>query len=190
MMNTLTAGIGGVACLALALVSTTQAQEKPSEPPKVATFHQMEIYNGPVRTVHYFSAGASTAERSNMREVERSENEAALADQLLDLRRQYVSNERFLENRRREVQKLYYGYHASYNYGYYGYYSPFAYYAYLGNGAEYWPGLGNGTVSQGLFGVGDEGVIKAAIAQTLAAHRPGLPGDSRLAEPRPAGTQR
>ena len=169
-MNALAAGIGGAACLTVALVSTSGAQEKPSEPRKVEPF-RMEIYNGPVRTVHYFSAGASKAEQSELREVERSENEASLADQLLDLRRQYVSNERFLENRRREVQHLNYGYYSTNNYGYY---SPYAYYGNFWNGNPYWPGLGSGTVSQGLFGVGDEGVIKTEIAKTLAAHRQGL----------------
>src|SRR5262245_59922741 len=168
MMNTL-AGLGSAACLALALVSTTQAQENLGKPRKEATFHRMEIYNGPVRTVHYFSAGASTAEQANLRELERSENEAALADQLLDLRRQYVSNESFLENRRRNVQQLYYGYYSSDNYGYFGYYSPYTYYGYGWYGSPYWPGLGGGTEARGLFGVGDEGVIKTEMARTLAA---------------------
>jgi hypothetical protein len=183
MMNTLVAGIGGAACFALALVPTTHAQEKPSEPRKEATF-RMEIYNGPVRTVRYFSDEASTAERSNLLEVERRENEAALADQLQDLRRQYVTNESLLENRRRDVQLLYYGYYGSYNYGYYGYYFPYPDYGYIGNGTSYWPGSSGGTVSSGLFGVGDEGVIKTAIAQALAAHGPGLPPPQQSPGPR------
>ena len=40
-MNTL-AGLGSAACLALALVSTTQAQENLGKPRKEATFHRME----------------------------------------------------------------------------------------------------------------------------------------------------
>ena len=52
--------------------------------------HRLQIYNGPLRTVHYFSASGSPGEQANFREAERAENQVDLANQLLDLRNQYV----------------------------------------------------------------------------------------------------
>jgi hypothetical protein len=174
-MKTVTACFGSAACLALALVSGGKAQEKPAAQNE-SGFHRIEIYNGPFRMVHYASFGASTGEQTLLHDVERSENEAALADQLLALRRQYVRDESILEKRRRQVQELYYGYWnvgnpglitgigavaTAYPFGY-SYYAPYNY-AYLS-----YPSVASGTSVNGLYGVGDEGRIKTELARTLA----------------------
>src|SRR5262249_11722930 len=143
--------------------------------------HRMEIYNGPTRSIEYIYGGLSPSEESAVREMQRAANEALLADDLLALRRQYVSSERALEARRREVQTLVYGsaseasntfpassggwggwggwggypFLSAYPYGYYGptFSSSFS-----------------GSSSYSLAnGVGDEGVIKTAMARTIAA---------------------
>jgi hypothetical protein len=180
-MKTVTACFGSAACLALALVSVAKAQEKQAAQNEPG-FHRIEIYNGPARMVHYSSFGASTGEQTLLRDVERGENEAALADQLLALRRQYVRDESILEKRRSQVQELFYGYWSvlspslvsgaalttypfassiSYPFGY-SYYAPYNY-AY-----PYYTSVGSGTSVNGLYGVGDEGRIKTELARTLA----------------------
>jgi hypothetical protein len=179
-MNTVTACVGSAACFTLMLVSTANAQDKPPVQTKERT-HRMEVYNGPYRTVHYFSDGASAEEEAKLRETERNENEAALADQLQALRRQYVADESLLERRRRDVQWLFYG-HSNvissglypYGYGYYApygysYYAPYNSYGSSWYGYPYSPGFGSVTSMNGLFGVGDEGRIKSELAKSLAA---------------------
>jgi hypothetical protein len=76
--------------------------------------HRMEVWNGPVRSVHYFSYGISPGEQASLRDLERAENEVAVADGLLGLRALYLRNERLLEQRRGEVQRLLYGYSSQY----------------------------------------------------------------------------
>jgi hypothetical protein len=178
-MNTVSACVGCATCFALALVSSASAQEKPSGQAKAP--HRMEIFNGPYRTVHYYSDEASAADQAKLREREHNENEAALADQLQALLRQYVADESYLERRRREVQWLYYG-HAnvintgldSYDYDYfapyrYGYSSPYYGYGYGGGYGYPLPGYTSVTSMNGLFGVGDEGRFKSELAKALAA---------------------
>jgi len=170
----------------LALVCVANAQEKPAGQAKQPASHRMEIYNGPYRTVHYFSAsGSSQADQAKLNEIERTENAAALGDQVHGLLGQYLANERVLERRRFQVQNLYYGhsnvisqwliggqamganpyaydYYYPYNYGYYG-----PYYGYYGGGSGYWPGTV--TSMNGLAGATDGGLIKAELARALAA---------------------
>jgi len=70
----------------------------------------MEIFNGPYRTVRYFSQDQSASEQNTLRDLARAENEASVADQWLALREQYLRNERALENQRHAVNRIYYGY--------------------------------------------------------------------------------
>lgn len=179
-MNTATTWPGIAACLALALASTAGAQEKQPAQTKDTASHRLEIYNGPYRTVHYFADGASAAEQDKLRERERTENEAALTDQVHALLRQYVADESLLERRRRDVQWLYYGHSnvttstfSPYGYGYYapyyGYYGPYTSYGYYGYGYPYGGDFTSVTSTNGLFGVGDEGRMKAELAKVLAA---------------------
>jgi hypothetical protein len=172
--------VGGAVCFALVLVSTAKAQEKPAGETKGPAYHRIEIYNGPYRTVHYYSDGASAEDQTKLRDRERNENEAAMADQLQALLRQYVADESILERRRRNVQLLFYGhsnvisevypyynefypsYDAPYGYGYYAPYNSFGY-------SSYWPGFTSVTSTNGLFGVGDEGRLKSELVRSLAA---------------------
>ena len=166
--------------------SPAQAQEVRPAADTDSGVHRMELYNGPLRTVHYFSLGMSPGEQSSLHALERAENEVAAADQVLALRRQYVMNERRLESRRAEVQRLLYGYNSVQPNNvlpFLGYSSnastalgPF------GPGGEALPvgfgypgypypatGGGLGSSSQTLaFGMGDEGRIKTDVARTLS----------------------
>jgi len=71
--------------------------------------HRLVIHNGKTTTVAYFGKDEAAA-----RERARRENEAALADDVLAVRRQYVANESVLEARRHAVKMLLYGYTTSY----------------------------------------------------------------------------
>src|SRR6516162_8071463 len=63
----------------------------------------MQIQNGPLQTVHYFSAkGMSANDVAALHDRERTENEISLSHQLAALRVQYVANERALESKRFE----------------------------------------------------------------------------------------
>jgi len=144
--------------------------------------HRMEIYNGPTRSVEYISSGLSPSEESAVREMQRTENEAAYADDLLSLRRQYVSSERALEARRRAVQSLIYGYvsdesntftasNGGWNGGFggYPYLSAYPYNSPYGYLPASFSSSFSGSSTYGLmYGVGDEGVIKTAMARTIA----------------------
>jgi hypothetical protein len=171
----------GLAALLLLAASGAWAQDKKGAPPpeEHGFVHRMVIYNGPVRTVHYINRGLTPAEQAAARDLEHAENEAVLASHLLDLRIQYVADEQALEAHRRHMQRLLYGYSsettaqagvfAGPGYGYYPYYG---YGGYWGRG---WGGgwAGYASVSSSAFnslayGVGDEGVLKCAMAQTLA----------------------
>jgi hypothetical protein len=179
-MGTVFSRAAGAACLALGLASVASAQVKPAARVSDSGVHRMEILNGSMRSVHYVSAGMPVTEQTTLRELERAENEVALSDQLAALRRQYVNDERFMQNRRQVVQQLLYGYSsdltggfypgtsiAAYPFGTYGYGFPYAY----GYGYGVGPYLagGYGTASQSLaYGIGDEGAIKTDIAKTLA----------------------
>jgi hypothetical protein len=152
-----------------------------------AGVHRMEIYNGPLRSVHYIYRGLSPSEAQAVRELERAENESTLANEMLALRMQYVSGERGADAQRRFSQQQLYGYTAAeseagaisygrrvYPYGYIGS-SPF-----WGGWGMGWGGYGGGgMMASGAFssadavglglGVGDEGRIKTEMARTVAS---------------------
>src|SRR5438045_1529034 len=75
--------------------------------------HTMEIYNGPVRTVGYFTPRGARVEQDALTNLSRAENQVSLADQLLSLRRQYAADESRLEARRSNVQETFYGFGTS-----------------------------------------------------------------------------
>jgi hypothetical protein len=175
-----TARVLGVV-LGVALAASCPAQEKPP-------FHRMEIYNGPNRTVAYFGLDLSPGERAALRDLERTENDAAYADSLLALRRQYVNSELLLEPRRQTVQQVLYGRSiqrslgafaagAAYGAGALGSFYPYYPYAYgygsFGSGLGLSPGFAlaaSSTLSESLAnGVGYEGAIKTEMARTIAA---------------------
>jgi hypothetical protein len=183
-MNTVTARVGSAGCIIVALVGAANAQEK--KPAQEPASHRMEIYNGPYRTAAYFSEGAAAADQAKLLDAERRENEGAVGDQLHTLLRQYLADESVLQRRRREVQLLYYGHSnvisqwliggqviGAYPYGFgydiptiYNGYAPYGY-GYAGSGNSYSPGTVTST--NGLFGVGDEGPIKAELIRALGA---------------------
>lgn len=168
--------------LALGLLLTAApvgAQEKPAEP----RTHKLEIFNGPVRTVHYYADGLSTGERASLSDLQRLENEMAFTNNLANLRNQYVRDERDMQRRRFTVQNLLYGNSTSYSSGFYpggfggwggwggGFGLPLAYsYPFVGGWGGWGGYSGNaGVTTQSLaFGMGDEGVIKNEMARVLA----------------------
>lgn len=98
--------------VALVVASPAWAQKlkkaDTSQPPEV---YRMEIFNGSMRTVHYITPSyMSPSEAATLKEIERTENELALNDQLFALRAQYAVNEQALEAKRRAMQELLYGY--------------------------------------------------------------------------------
>src|SRR5258708_2920134 len=84
--------------LVVARAAGAQQPVKPAAQTTESGFHRMMIYNGSMPTSHYFATSGSAGEQAGLRDVERTENEAALADQLMALRRQYVTHESQLEN--------------------------------------------------------------------------------------------
>ena len=101
----------GAALAALVVAGSVQAEpprKKVSSPqPSV---HQMELFNGPSRTVRNFALGyLSTSEVASLGDLERLENEAAFAQDVQALKHQYVLSERLLETHRRVVQQELYG---------------------------------------------------------------------------------
>jgi hypothetical protein len=180
-MRTVSTPAGLAAGLLLA-ASTAWAQDKKAAPPPVppqerAFVHRMVIYNGPIRTVHYINGGLSPAEQAAARDLGRAENEAELADHLLDLRLQYVADEQALQAHRRHMQELLYGYSSvttatasvfaapRYGYPFYGY---GGYWGGWGGGISAFASASSTAVHSLANGVGDEGVMKSAMAQTLA----------------------
>jgi len=170
-----------LAALAVALAATPAWAQKMrkadvSQPPDV---YRMEIFNGGFRTVHYVTPSyLSPSESSSLREMERTENELALSDQLFALRAQYAVNEQALEAKRRTMQELLYGYNREESSSYVaGSSGPVG--AAWGGG---WGGWGygggwannvvasSGTTTHTLaVGVGmNEGVVKNELAKYLA----------------------
>jgi len=97
-----TLGYGAGVLLGLALTTAVQAQA-PGD-----GVHRMEIYNGPRLTVRYFSGRVSPGEASSLRDLERTENESNYVASLQGLKREYVTNERSLEDQRRRMQQQLY----------------------------------------------------------------------------------
>jgi hypothetical protein len=157
--------VAGTLCAGLMLASTGLAQVQPAQSSDPGV-HRLVIYNGARRSVHYVTSGDSLAnDQAALRDLERVENEAALAGQLAALRREYVDDERLLEKRRTNVQLQFYGNSSDTGYGYPGYYGAGYFgYPYL---FGYYGGLG-GTSWNLAAGTGYEGAIKTDMAQTLA----------------------
>jgi hypothetical protein len=175
-MNTIGLRTRLAVCFGVAVLAgqTCPAQEAgPAVYKSESGVHRMDIYNGPLRSVYFFG-GAAPGELDSYRNAAYAERQADLANQLLDLRNQYVNDERILENRRRTVQQQWYGYANQYSLGY-GSGSGYPYYGY---GGYSYPGFGVGSAYLGGFsttasnnlayGVGDEGAIKAEFAHALA----------------------
>jgi hypothetical protein len=142
---------------------------------------QIEIYEGPRRTVQYVAPNLSPGERASLRDLARAENEAAFVDDLQALKRRYVDSELALEPYRRSIQQQLYGYSTSSTYSGYvasGYGRGFGDYAYgVPYGGGYGYGYGGGyfggastTTSRSLAnGVGYEGPLKDAMARQIAS---------------------
>lgn len=161
--------------------------------PSSGSVHRMVILEGPNRRVQYIATGnLSSSDSQATYNLERAENELAYLRDLQQLKLEYVKSELTLEPHRRAVQQELYGkqittssYGSSYvnysPYRAYGYpgglygtnmgYSPYSFGSYRNSGAA----LGSFSSSayterRGLqFGMGDEGRMKNAIVQVLAA---------------------
>jgi hypothetical protein len=180
---------GTAVVLGLLLAAPAWAQGKKSalgDGPKV---HPIEIWDGPVRTVHYVYQDLSPGDEAVLKELERAQNEAALADQMAQLRKAYVTTELVMEPRRRQVQYLLYGYNSDtsqslltgggigspgFGYGGFGSAAPYGAYPYgfntaygsgFRNAAAYFGGSSSNTLA---YGIGDEGVMKTEVARSLA----------------------
>jgi len=161
----------------------------PPPPPANSDVHQMTIFNGANRTVHYFADNAkvSPGDSTTLKDLERAENELSYAQNLEALKREYVHSERVLEKERRYVQQMLYGRSVSSSapspfavstsfggrYGLVGNGYPFGFpynyggYGYGGSSAM----IGGGSVSETdnlAYGTGYEGPIKEAVAQTIS----------------------
>jgi hypothetical protein len=174
----------GACALALACAAAGRAQPAPAPPPArpaaedetpSGVFRQV-IYNGPNRTVHYTAVGLSPGEQTTLRNLERAENEVAVANDLAALRRQYIANERVMENRRHDVQMLLYGFASQYGssayagtgFGGYPYFGAYGY-PYANSGFGYTGALASSSsAASTAFGMGDEGSIKTEMARALA----------------------
>jgi len=104
MRNVCAWGGGGSLVLGILLALPAAAAEPAAQSKKDSGMHRMEIYNSATRTVQYSADGLSTSDRAALRDLERAENNMALADQLLALRTQYVRNQRTLEDQRSMAQ--------------------------------------------------------------------------------------
>jgi len=93
-----------LASAALLAASGAAADVKPAAAPAGPEVHRMVIRNGPTTTVHYFSVGLSASDQAALRDLERAENDAAYADDLQALRRQYVTDELIVEPHRLGLQ--------------------------------------------------------------------------------------
>jgi len=168
------AGLGTAIALAACMPVPAQAQQGKPAAQNESGIHRMEIWNGPVRTVHNFSRGFSPGEVAALRALEHAEAGLAIADEVQGLRRLYLRNERVLEQRRGQVNPLLYGYSTesaaggfdTSGYAGYGRY-PYAY-LYGGGGIASSGTFGFGSVTKTLAsGIGNEGVIKNELAHTL-----------------------
>jgi hypothetical protein len=177
-MRTVVSRLTILAGLALGMLaaSTASAQVKKAEPPPAGPdVLRMEIYNGPLRSVAYFSRNLSPGETGALRELQQAENEVAVTDHLLALRAQYAVDEQALEAQRRNLQMLLYGYNADITTSASATAGGGPPYGYLGPWGGYWGGWG-GYASAGYsadinhtlaVGVGDEGVMKNTLARLV-----------------------
>jgi len=160
-----------IACVLSALVSAVPANAQSRD--RVA---RIEIYNGATRTVNYVAPDLSPGEALSLREMERLENETGYLRDLSALKREYAASERQLEPYRRLVQQQLYGISISDTAT-----SSFVSYpaGAWGRGGWGWaggygmgvPAVGGNTsaVTHSLAnGMGDEGVMKSAMALAIA----------------------
>jgi hypothetical protein len=178
-MRTVTTRAGLALVLLLGGAAAWAQDKKPPPPPDEPTVHRMEIYNGPVRSVHYISRNLSAGDQATLRELEHAENEVAIAGNLEALRLQYVVDEQAQQAHRRHLQQLLYGYSSetTADLSFVGGYRPYGWYGGYGAGylaaPYYFGGPGafasfTATASHSLAnGVGDEGVLKAEIARSI-----------------------
>lgn len=177
-MKTVVLGCGAALAVVLA-ASSTQAQVRQAAEDREPQVHRLEIYNGPLRTIHYISRNTSSGDQATLADLERAENQASVGDLLAGLHRQYLVNESEMEHRRHQVQMLLYGYasetgnggltgsapFAGYPYaarfGYANYYAGSPYLGVAGYGASATNSLANG--------IGDEGALKTDLARTWSA---------------------
>jgi hypothetical protein len=139
----------------------------------------MDIYNGGLRTVHYFGRNMSTGDQTTLADLERADNQASAGDLLAQLHREYLVNERAMEARRHQVQMLLYGYSSDTGSGGLTGAAPFASLAYAGGyrypylyaGSAYLGlgGYGLGATNSLANGIGDEGVLKTDLARVWSA---------------------
>jgi len=97
----------GAALLALLLPGPSQAQTQVGRQRR-GSVTKIEIFNGPTRTVRYFSNNLTPAESATVRELETLENESSYARDLQTVKREYVRSEQVLEPNRRLVKQLLY----------------------------------------------------------------------------------
>lgn len=169
---------------ALLAAAAPAADVKPAAAPAGPEVHRMLILNGPTASVHYFSAGLSPGDQAYLRDLERTENDAAYADDLAALRRTYVADELVNAPQRavaqqglygKSITRDYEGYSTAagwpgYGYGAYPYAYPYftGYGGYGGVAGAAFSGSSS-TINQSLaFGVGDEGALKTAMAPVIA----------------------
>jgi len=183
---------GTAVVLGLFLAAPAWAQGKKAALGDGPAVHRMEIWNGAQRTIRYVYQDLSPSEEAVLKELERAENEANLADQMAQVRQAYVTTELVMEPRRRQVQYLLYGYNSETTaglltgggiggYGFgggaaVGYAAPYGLYPYGfnsayggGYGYGYGGGFAGGSSTNTLaVGIGDEGAVKTEIARSLA----------------------
>jgi hypothetical protein len=92
---------------ALALAAGQKADNTDRQNRQDENYRRLEIYNGPYRSVHYFPNNPS--DREAYRNLEHAENESLLAQELQNLRRQYIRDEVLNEANRSAVQQRLYG---------------------------------------------------------------------------------
>lgn len=148
--------------------------------PYPASAHRLIVFEGPNRSVHYITAGnVSTADRLAAYELERAENALTYYRGLQRLKQQYINSERILEPQRRYVQEQLYGTQIAINGSSVGYTGgssggwggPFVWggFGYPRSFGGY-VGASSYQILRSLqFGMGDEGVIKNALVQGMAA---------------------
>jgi hypothetical protein len=186
----------GWALALLLAASTGWAQPGAARPADEGSVQRLEIYNGPMRSVYYVPTGTvSPSEAASLRDLERAENDVALAGELQALRLKYVRNASLLENRMSEVNRLLYGYSSETSGGWTG---ASGFFGYAGAGpygvtnGYFYPGYGisgpyasaypfgygypGGVVGYAgtnvgsnslAYGIGSQGVVKDVVASTL-----------------------
>jgi len=165
------------------LLSSAAVQAQTSRPANRGKVHRMEILSGGTQNVRYFGTALTPDESSTLRDLERLENEAIYARNLISLKQQYVLSERLLEPQRRLAQTQLYGIELAqlntplwlpYGYagtGYYRGYAPGMGYGY-GYTGGYGLALASGAATPLNYGVGTgmvyDSPVKDALSRVMA----------------------